>query len=360
MASGAFARTLGSLGVPERYLTGRRGALITLAAAVILTVGVGALIARATEYATVVDAMEDADPHWFALALPGQVLAYTGYVLAYRDAARVDGGPVLPYRRCLEIVVAGFGALVAASSVGGLAVDYWALHRAGAPPHEAVRRVLGLNTIEWAWLGIGAAAAAGGLLVAGAAPPGITLPWLIGVPLCVLAAAWVSSPRRAGRLTRTEGVSRPRAALADAIGGVVYVRRLVARPVRYRAGVFGFALYWAGHLVTLYAGLRAFEGHIGVAALVLGYATGYVASALPLPVGGSGGIDAAMTFSLSAVGVPLGTALLGVVAYRLFAFWLPLVPALLILPRIRRLNAELPEVHREGEDEAASGALARP
>ncbi|MDX6555787.1 MAG: putative heme transporter [Miltoncostaeaceae bacterium] len=359
MASGAFARTLGSLGVPERHLTGRRGTLITLAAAVVLTVGVGALIARATEYATVVDSMREADPGWFALAVPGQGLAYTGYVLAYRDAARVDGGPVLPLRRCLEIVVAGFGALVAASSVGGLAVHYWALHRAGAPPHEAVRRVLGLNTIEWAWLGAAAAVASAGLLAAGDAPLGITLPWVIGVPLCMLAAGWVSSPRRAARLTATEGVGRARTLLADAIGGVVYVRRLVTRPHRYWAGVIGFPLYWLGQLVTLYAGLRAFDGHIGAAALVVGYATGYVASALPLPVGGSGGIDAAMTFALSAVGVPLGTALLGVVAYRLFAFWLPLVPALMILPRLRRLNAELPEAHREGE-EPGPEALARP
>lgn len=348
MASGAFARTMGSLGVPERYLTGRRGTLLTLAAAVVLTVGVGALIARATEYATILDSMRQADPHWFALCLPGQALAYTGYVLAYRDAARVAGGPVLPYRRCLEIVVAGFGALVAASSVGGLAVHYWALHRAGAPPHEAVRRVLGLNTIEWAWLAAGAAAASAVLLASRDAPLGLALPWLIGVPLCALAAAWVSSPRRAARLTSTDGVGRLRTALADAIGGVVYVRKLVSRPVRYWGGVFGFPLYWLGQLITLYAALRAFDGHIGPAALVLGYATGYVASALPLPVGGSGGIDAAMTFALSAVGVPLGTALLGVVAYRLFAFWLPLVPALVILPRLRRLNADLPEAPREG------------
>ena len=50
--------------------------------------------------------------------------------------------------------------------------------------------------------------------------------------------------------------------------------------------------------------------------------------------------------------------LLGVVAYRLFAFWLPLVPALIILPRLRRLNADLPAAPREGEDSDA-GALAR-
>jgi len=338
----------------------RRRTLIVLVAAVVLALGVGALIGRATEYAKLADSLKEADPSWFALCFLGQVLAYLGYVLAYRDAARVDGGPVLSYRRCLEVVIAGFGALVAASSAGGLAVDYWALHRAGAPPHEAVRRVLGLNTLEWASLSAATCVGAAALILAGDdVSLGVTVPWLVGVPLCVLAATWVSSPRRSARLTRTDGVGRTRAILADAIGGVVYVRRLLARPVHYRAGVAGFPIYWFGDIITLYAGLRAFDVHIGPAALIVGYSTGYVASALPLPAGGSGGIDAAMTFALSAVGVPLGAELLGVFAYRLFSFWLPLVPALLILSRLRRLHAELPSAVREGEEPAA-GALARP
>ena len=34
-----------------------------------------------------------------------------------------------------------------------------------------------------------------------------------------------------------------------------------------------------------------------------------------------------MTFALVWVGVPLAPALLGVVTYRLFNFWLPVIPA---------------------------------
>ncbi len=39
-----------------------------------------------------------------------------------------------------------------------------------------------------------------------------------------------------------------------------------------------------------------------------------------------------MTFALVWVGVPLAPALLGVVTYRLFNFWLPVIPALAALP----------------------------
>ena len=39
-------------------------------------------------------------------------------------------------------------------------------------------------------------------------------------------------------------------------------------------------------------------------------------------------MDAATTFTLTAVGVPIEVALLGVVAHRVFAFWLPVIPGL--------------------------------
>jgi len=93
--------------------------------------------------------------------------------------------------------------------------------------------------------------------------------------------------------------------------------------------------------VCLYGGLRAFDVRVGLPALIVGFATGYAASALPLPAGGSGGIESGMTFALTAVGVPLAPALLGVVAYRIFTFWLPMVPALALLPTLRSLREEL-------------------
>jgi uncharacterized membrane protein YbhN (UPF0104 family) len=128
---------------------------------------------------------------------------------------------------------------------------------------------------------------------------------------------------------------------------VVVVRHLVTHPRAHPAGVFGFALYWFGHLLTLYAALRAFtETRLVLAALVLAFATGYVATALPLPGGGSGGIEAALAFSLHGVGVPLAPALLSVLVYRFFTFWLPILPALALLPTVKQLNRELPQLAR--------------
>ena len=95
-------------------------------------------------------------------------------------------------------------------------------------------------------------------------------------------------------------------------------------------------LYWAGDIASLWAALWAFGGHPGIVALTLVYTTGYLAQSVPIPFVATGGMDAATTFALTAVGVPLEIALVGVIAHRVFAFWIPLVPGLVcaaLLPR---------------------------
>jgi uncharacterized membrane protein YbhN (UPF0104 family) len=342
---------------PEEFLgLDRRKALVSVAIALLLAVGAVSLVGKIADFDALTHALRDANKAWFPVCLAGLVAAYAGYILGYREVARMHGGPRLPLWTVTRIVGIGFGANVLGSAAGGLAVDFWALRRAGAEAHESARRVLGFNTLEWALLGTFAAVAAV-VVLAGrgeGAPFAMTLPWLVVVPLCILAAAWVSSPKRRRRFERVadpDGGRRARRlllkgkqALADVIGGVVVVRHLLTHPRAHPAGVFGFAVYWFGHLLALYGGLRAFaETQLVLAALVLAFATGYVATALPLPGGGSGGIEAALAFSLHAVGVPLAPALLGVLVYRFFTFWLPILPALALLPTVHRLNDELPE-----------------
>lgn len=86
--------------------------------------------------------------------------AYTGYIMAYREVAAIDGGPQLSSWTVVRIVGIGFGAFAIGSTAGGLAVDYWALHKAGSSGHHALRRVLGLNTLPWAAIGVFAVVAA--------------------------------------------------------------------------------------------------------------------------------------------------------------------------------------------------------
>jgi uncharacterized membrane protein YbhN (UPF0104 family) len=47
------------------------------------------------------------------------------------------------------------------------------------------------------------------------------------------------------------------------------------------------------------------------------------------------------------MGLPFAPALLGVVVYRLFNFWLPIVPALALMPSIRDLRERFRRADRE-------------
>ncbi len=344
----------------EPFRLDRRRVVLSVLLVLALVGVVVVLVGRFASFDDMLDALRQADKRWFVVCFAGEMLAYAGYIAAYRDVARIDGGPQFSYWTSTRVVAAGFGAFIAGSSAGTLGLDYWALHRAGERRHDAVRRVLALNTLEWAVLAVFAAALAAVAVADDEAntPLGMELGWLVTVPVCLVAALWVTSPRRVGRFTaspppeqsgaslRERVVRALRAALADAIGGVVLVRRILLRPHVHPAAVFGFVVFWAGDVLALYAALRAFDVDLALVPLVLAYTTAYVVTALPLPAGGAGGIEAGLTLTLTAVGVPLASALLATLVYRFFTLWLPLVPALLVLPRLRSLADELPATSR--------------
>lgn len=346
--------------------TETRRVIAAVALALILFVIAFFLLGRAASFHEVAKAARKASKLWLPLCLVGELLAYAGYVISYRDVARADGGPILPLKTIVQVVVIGFGATFLGASVGGLAMDYWALRQAGASGSEARRRVLALSTLEWSVLSLAAWVGAVVVLAGtgNGVPLSMTLAWLVIVPLCVTAAAWTTQPARVERLTNTSGgggdgiVARVlhalRAGFGDAIGGTALVRHLISHPVRYHQALGGFCVYWFGDVLTLYAGLRAFGAHVDVPSLVLAYSTGYVATAIPLPGGGAGGIDASVALSLTAVGVPFASAVLGVLVYRGVSFWLPVLPAFALLPTAKNLRSEIdhsPRTERDADSE---------
>jgi len=281
------------------------------------------------------------DPSWLAICVGAQVASYLGYALALRNVARVDGGPRLPFGLSARTVVAGFGVHGAANVSGGYAVDYWALRRAGLEREQAIARVTCLGTLEWVVLAPAALCSAILLLATGAhVQASVTWPWMLVVP-GLLAALWVTSPRRRDRLADRSTGGTIRGAVAHAVGGLVIVRSLATRPRQHLAAVFGVALFCLGDMVCLWAALKAFSVDISGPSLVLAYATGSVASRRSLPAGGAGLVEVLMTFALVWVGIPLAPALAGVLLHRLVSFWLPIVPALAVLPHGARLRRDV-------------------
>ena len=243
----------------------------------------------------------------------------------------------------------GAARVFAAGGVGAIAAAFWSFRRARFSAADALVRVLGFNVLFYVSFGIGAWGAA---LVAATGVWGdeslaLTVPWLVLVPVSLLVAVLVTQPGRLEGMTRP-GRSTARRALAYAIASFAWVREVLSDAAGRRL-LAGTVLYWAGNVACLWAALRSVGVTMPLPELLLAFAAGQAAMILPLPLGGVGGVDAAMTYALTAVGVPLAPALVAVGVYRLFAFWAPTLPAivaLVLLPRaghrLQRLTVEAP------------------
>ncbi len=270
---------------------------------------------------------------WVLVALAAELIAYIGYIVAYREVARAEDGAEFDLSSPAAVVATGFGVFVAS---GGFALDEAVLRSAGVPPREARARVLGLGALEYVVLAPAAMAAAIYMVVL-ARPdidPGLTFPWIIGVPLGFAAAAVLMLNRH--RLRRRTGWRKH---VANAVEALSLVRSMALQPIPYGLAFAGIALYWAGDIACLWAALHVFfQNPPPVAQLILGYATGYALTRRTLPLGGAGVVDTLLPLSLVWVGIAFAPAVVAVVVYRFLNLWLPMIPALVGLPTLRQLS----------------------
>ena len=311
----------------------------------VLSLGALAVLAAFAGWDDVVHRLGLPDQGWFGLAVACEAIAFLGYVLAFRDVTRVEGGPELGWKEASQVVAAGFGAFIVR---GGAEVDTFALRRSGADKEEARVRVLTLDALEHAPLAPAAWLAAVALLARGDRKPGLdfTLPWAVLVPAGAVAAVWGVRHRE-----RFSGRDGWRGHLGSAFEAIYLLFRLAATPRRHAGAFLGATLYWLGDVACLWACLRPFDAEPALPALVIAHAVGYSLTRRTLPLAGAGIVELLMPLTLVAGGSPLGGAVLGVFVYRICNLWLPLVPALLALPPVRHLGADAPTPH--GSDEPA-------
>jgi putative heme transporter len=321
------------------------GIVLAIAVGVALVTGIG----RLAGFADLRRAVRGADPGWLAVCVAGQIAVFTGYTGAIRHAIADGGRTWMPAGLVARLVLASFAAtqVFAFGGVGGLAIVYWAFRRVGLERDEAAVRMIGLNTAVYLVFGAVGWSAAAWALVSASAPAGMTVPWLIGIPVVLVAARWFTAPDRISRWT-APATTVWRRALGTGVAAAAWVRAALGS--RERRPLFAWAAcYWVGDIASLWAALRAFGADPPLSAVVVAYTTGYLAQSLPIPLIATGGVDAATTFLLHAVGVPLDVALLGVVTHRVFAFWLPVIPGSVFA-------LSLPSIGRELTDAATAAA----
>jgi uncharacterized membrane protein YbhN (UPF0104 family) len=182
---------------------------------------------------------------------------------------------------------------------------------------------------------LGALAACGVGLWTGLLPGGrlfalTLLPALLAVVVIVCVAALATLPAREHQLDAPAASAtwsrRTRRRLllvySTARAGVRSALALLARP---RPGLLGVLVYWGLDIAVLWCAFRAFGPTPAIAVVVMAYLVGTLADLLPFP-GGIGGVDGGMIGVLLAFGVPGGRAVVAVLIYRAFSFWLPTLP----------------------------------
>jgi uncharacterized protein (TIRG00374 family) len=94
-------------------------------------------------------------------------------------------------------------------------------------------------------------------------------------------------------------------------------------------------LWWGFDLAVLWACFQAFGQAPPPGVVLMAYFVGTLANMLPLP-GGVGGVEGGMIGVFIAFGVHPELAVAAVLAYRMYAFWLPTIPGAIAYLQLRR------------------------
>ncbi len=289
--------------------------------------------------------LQNGNDWWLILAAILECCSFVGYVVLFRGVF-VRGDTRIGWRASYQITMAGLAAtrLFAAGGAGGIALTAWALRRAGMQPRlVACRMIAFLAVLYGVFMG---ALVVGGLglyvgIFPGQAPFAITVvPAIFGAIAIAIFLAVSSLPSdfdrlvarwgRGGRLGRL--AQHVAAAPAAAASGV----RIAIGLLRARNwSLLGGVAWWGFDIAVLWSCFHAFGGSPPPAVVVMSYFIGMIGNVLPLP-GGIGGVDGAMIGAFSAFGISAPLAVVAVLAYRAFAFWLPTIPGIVAYLQLRR------------------------
>jgi putative heme transporter len=289
--------------------------------------------------------LSQGDAPWLIAAAALEVFSFLSYVILFRGV--FAGTVALGWRESYRITMAGVAAtrLLAAAGAGGVVLTVWALNRLGMGRREIAARestfLVLLYGLFMAALVVGGVGLRTGLLP-GPAPFALTVvPAIFGATVIVLSLLAARFARDVGaaakRVRRADGqLSRLSRALATAPAALATgVRGSIAILRARRPELLGALGWWAFDIAVLLASLRAFGGRPEVAVVVMSYFVGMLANTLPVP-GGIGTVDGGMIGALIGFGVDAGVAIVGVLTYRLFAFWLPVVPGVVAYVQLLR------------------------
>jgi len=292
--------------------------------------------------------IEDGSPYWTFLALLFTVGMYGGYVMMFRGVfVRAGGGARIGFRESYQITMAGLAAsrIFAAGGAGGLVLTAWALRRSGMRKRRVADTTLSFLILTYLPYVVAVIVCGLGLrlgLFPGDDPFALTVvPAALGVIALAIGLAIALVPtdlqRRLGGWARRGGrLARIAQMLANAPASASSGVRDAIEHVRSRdPALLGAILFWAFQILVLWAAFKAFGDSPPAAVLVQAFFVGMLGNLLPMP-GGVGGVEGGMIGAFVAFGVDGGLAVVAVLVYRAFTFWLPMIPGVIAYFQLRK------------------------
>ena len=278
-----------------------------------------------------------AQPFWLLAALALQVSTYVAVATGWRLVVRSAGyNPPLPSLVRIAVTKLFADQAVPTGGMSGNILLVYQLIRLGVPRGIASAALIitivgyyvafaacALLTLGLLWLDHDASAALAAVLT-------MFLGMALGIPALALWFGRRASGLLAARLQRITWLAPMFVTIAAAPPRLLRNRALIVRVAACNLAVFvadGATLWVCLHPL----GFAAAPWKAFVALVV----PSVVATLGPIPMG-LGSFEAAATGMLHLVGVPAEVALAGALLLRLFTLWLPLIPGLALIRKLRR------------------------
>lgn len=299
---------------------------------VTLTVAGVFLAPRASEAVTALHHLRDADPLWLVVALLAEALSLLAFSLGTRRLIQPGFRPPLGRVVRLDLVSIALSHAVPAGSAAGTALGYELLEEEGVPPVQSgvvkVSQSLLSTVLLQVLLGISLALT---LVVKG--PTGSSLALAaVGAVLLLFVVGVVAllayRPELVRRLT-VRILSQFHRGYAERAGdlameGSRQIRALLHAPRQLLPAAAWSLANWGFDYLSLWASLSAFGVPTNPILLFEGFCVAQVVASLPISPAGLGVVEGSLVPLLIAFGTTQTTAILGVLAWRLFNYWLPL------------------------------------
>ncbi len=277
----------------------------------------------------VVTLFSSSDWRWSALAI---FFSFVTYLAATLSLVGFVASSLPWIRTFLAQLASTFVSLVAPAAVGGMALNMRFLSKNGVSNSVAVATVgvwqaaaFAIHLVMLVLFGV----IAGTQAEASFDPPQGAI---FGVVLLLLVASLVISLPWGRRVIVTR--------VTETAGRVVPALFAIAQnPGKLAQGIGGNVILNLAYCGALVACVRAFGGELAWPAIAVVYLAGSAIGSLAPTPGGLGAVEAALAGGLTAAGLDGATAISAVLLFRVYTYWIPVLPGWAAFQYLQRREA---------------------